>query len=129
MLPALLRKFHEAKINDSPEVTEWGKGTPIREFLHVDDLADACVYLMKNYSGSDIVNIGCGEGITIKDLAEQIKTIVGYKGQIRFDSSKPDGTPVKINDISRLTSLGWKPCIPLTEGLSSTYRWYVEDID
>lgn len=128
VLPALLRKFHEAKLNGSPEVTVWGTGTPIREFLHVDDLADACVYLMKNYSGNDIVNIGCGEGITIKDLAEQIKTIVGYKGQIRFDSSKPDGTPVKINDISRLTTLGWKPRIPLTEGLSCTYGWYLDHL-
>lgn len=128
VLPALLRKFHEAKLDNHPEVIVWGTGTPVREFLHVDDLADACVFLMKSYSGNDIVNIGCGEGITIKDLAEQIKDVVDYKGQIRFDTSKPDGTPVKVNDISRLTSLGWQPSISLTEGLRRTYRWYLENM-
>lgn len=126
VLPALLRKFHEAKLKGSPEVTVWGTGTPVREFLHVDDLADACVFLIKSYSGNDIVNIGCGEGITIKELAERIKTVVGYKGRIRFDSSKPDGTPIKVNDINRLTSLGWKYHISLEEGLSRTYRWYLD---
>lgn len=128
VLPALLRKFHEAKRDNRPEVTVWGTGTPVREFLHVDDLADACVFLMKNYSGNEIVNIGCGEGITIKDLAEQIKDVVGYKGKIRFDSSKPDGTPIKVNDISRLTSLGWEPRISLAEGLRRTYRWYLDPL-
>ena len=115
-------------MDNHPEVIVWGTGTPVREFLHVDDLADACVFLMKNYSGNEIVNIGCGEGITIKDLAEQIKDVVGYKGQIRFDSSKPDGTPIKVNDISRLTSLGWEPRISLAEGLRRTYRWYLDPL-
>ena len=128
VLPALLRKFHEAKLNNHPEVIVWGTGIPVREFLHVDDLADACVFLMKSYSGNNIVNIGCGAGVTIKELAEQIKIVVDYKGQIRFDTSKPDGTPVKVNDISRLTSLGWQPSISLTEGLRRTYRWYLENM-
>ena len=126
VLPALIRKFHEAREKGEPTVTVWGTGTPVREFLHVDDLAGACVFLMNHYDDSKIVNIGTGIGITIRELAESIKTVVGYNGEIVFDSSKPDGTPVKINDVSYLGSLGWKAKIDLKTGLKSTYDWYCQ---
>lgn len=125
VLPALLRKFHEAKVSGAATVTVWGTGTPVREFLHVTDLAQACIYLMGNYSGSGIVNIGTGQGITIKELALLIKKVVGYSGDIVFDTAKPDGTPVKVTDISRIKSLGWSPKISLEAGLEMTYRWYL----
>jgi GDP-L-fucose synthase len=127
VFPALIRKFHEAKVNKTNEVTVWGTGTPVREFLHVDDLADACLFLMNNYNDSTIVNIGCGEGITIHDLALLIQEVIGFKGRIVFDSSKPDGTPVKINDISKLKSLGWEPRISLRQGIVDTYQWYLQN--
>lgn len=125
VLPALIRKFHEAKVNGDPKVVVWGTGTPVREFLHVDDLADACVYLMNTYAGKNIVNIGTGVGVTIKALAEMVKQVVGFEGDIVYDSTKPDGTPVKVNDITRLAQLGWTPKIKLQEGLAATYRWYL----
>jgi GDP-L-fucose synthase len=109
-------------------VTIWGTGTPRREFLHVDDLADACVFLMKNYDESEIINIGVGKDITIRELAELIRDIVGFQGSIQYDSSKPDGTPRKLLDVSRLRSLGWQPKISLREGIEKTYRWYVEKL-
>jgi GDP-L-fucose synthase len=134
VLPALIRKFHEGKISDKRQVrsnqkivTIWGTGTPRREFLFVDDLADACVFVMNNYDGSEIVNIGVGKDISIRELAELIKEIVGFKGSIRYDSSKPDGTLRKLLDVSRLNALGWKTKIPLREGIEKTYEWYVEE--
>jgi GDP-L-fucose synthase len=122
VLPALIRKFHEATINNEPEVIVWGSGTPRREFLHADDMADACVFLMKNYSEAGLINIGVGEDLSIKELAEMIKEITGYKGNIVFDSSKPDGTPRKLMDVSKLSSFGWKASIQLRDGIRSVYQ-------
>lgn len=127
VLPALIRKFHEAKINNRAFVEIWGSGLPRREFLHVDDLAAACLFLMQRYDGSEIVNIGVGEDITIKDLALLIKEIVGFEGELGFDSGKPDGAPRKLLDVSRLHALGWKAAISLREGISAAYRWYREN--
>ena len=122
VLPAMLRKFHEAKINNSPLVNLWGTGTPLREFLHADDMADACVHLMKTYNEAGLVNIGVGEDISIKDLALLIKGIVGYEGGIDWDSSKPDGTPRKLMDVSKLKSMGWQAKITLEEGIKGVYK-------
>lgn len=127
VLPALIRKFHEAKVNNDPTVTVWGTGKPMREFLYVDDLADAVVYLMNNYDDGEIVNIGTGVDITIKDLAETIKKVVGYKGEIVFDSTKPDGTPRKLLDVTKLHELGWKHKIELKEGIAKTYDHFLDD--
>ncbi len=124
VLPALIRKFHEAKVNNEIEVVVWGTGSPKREFLHVDDMADACVYLMENYNGNEHINIGTGKDITIKELANIIKEIVQYKGNIVFNKLKPDGTSRKLLDISLLNNLGWKACIDLKEGIKTTYEWY-----
>jgi len=125
VLPALLRKFHEAKIAGDDEVTLWGTGRPLREFLHVDDLASAAVFLMQNYSSSEIVNVGSGEEVTIADLAAIIRDVVGFTGTILYDSSKPDGTPRKLMDSSRLRALGWKPAISLRQGILDTYTWFL----
>jgi GDP-L-fucose synthase len=125
-LPALLRKFHEAAGAGAPEVIVWGTGSPRREFLHVDDLADAAVFLMQNYDAGEILNVGTGQDLTIADLAETIARIAGYRGRIVFDSSKPDGTPRKLLDVSRLHGLGWKARTPLEEGIAGTYRWYLD---
>jgi len=122
VLPALLRKFHEAKMESKPEVIVWGTGYPRREFLHVDDMADACVFLMKNYNEPGLINIGTGEDIRIRELAEMIKEITGYQGEIVFDSSKPDGTPRKLLDVSKLTKAGWRSTIPLKQGVEEVYR-------
>ena len=122
VLPALIRKFHEAKLNDQPEVIVWGSGTPRREFLHADDMADACVFLMKNYNEPGLINIGIGEDLSIKELSEMIKNITGYNGKIVFDSSKPDGTPRKLMDVIKLTTLGWKASINLKEGITQVYK-------
>jgi GDP-L-fucose synthase len=127
VLPALIRKFHEAKLKNSPSVQIWGTGTPKREFLYVDDLADACVYLMEKYNGQDYINIGVGEDISITDLALLIKDFVGYDGGIVYDGSLPDGTPRKLLDVSRLHSLGWKAKTGLREGIAKTYAWYVKN--
>ncbi len=124
VLPALIRKFHEAKVSGMKEVVIWGTGSPRREFLHVDDLADACVFLMENYEGSEIVNVGVGEDQTIRDLAEVIADVVGFKGDLVFDPTKPDGTPVKLLDVGKLNGLGWQARIPLREGIAGTYEWY-----
>jgi GDP-L-fucose synthase len=126
VLPALIRKFHEARLNGDKQVVMWGTGTPRREFLHVDDLADACVQLTKTYEGEDIVNVGVGEDISIRELAELVGDITGYQGEIVNDTSKPDGTPRKLLDVSRLHALGWKAQIPLREGVSETYRWFLD---
>jgi GDP-L-fucose synthase len=127
VLPAMIRKFHEAKVGRQPAVTIWGTGTPKREFLYIEDLADACVFLMENYDRSEIVNIGVGEDIQISDLALVIKEITGYQGDIVYDRSKPDGTPRKLLDVSRLHSLGWKAKTSLREGITKTYEWYTKN--
>ncbi|MFN3380680.1 MAG: GDP-L-fucose synthase family protein [Runella zeae] len=122
VLPAMIRKFHEAKTEGKPFVELWGTGSPLREFLHADDLADACVYLMKNYDGEQFVNIGVGEDISIKSLAELIKETVGYEGQIHWNTDKPDGTPRKLMDVARLHEMGWKHKYSLEEGIKITYQ-------
>jgi GDP-L-fucose synthase len=122
VLPALIRKFHEAKVNNLSDVTIWGTGSPMREFLFADDLADACYYLMLNYNEPHLINIGTGEDITIKDLALTIKEIVGFDGELKFDTSKPDGTPRKLMDVSKLHSKGWKHKIELKEGIKLAYE-------
>jgi GDP-L-fucose synthase len=127
VLPAMIRKFHESKLDNNRPVELWGTGTPMREFLHVDDLADACIYLMDNYDKQDFVNIGTGTDVTIKELAETIQKVIGHKGEVKWDSSKPDGTPRKLLDVSKLHSLGWKHSIELEEGIKSTYEWYLEN--
>jgi len=124
VLPALIRKFHEAKLSNAESVSIWGDGTARREFLHTDDLAEAVLFLMDNYDDSAIVNVGCGEDQTIRELAETIQKVVGYSGRLEFDTSYPNGTPQKILDISKINSLGWKPRIPLKEGLMRVYQWY-----
>ena len=125
VLPALMRRFHEAKLRGDDEVVVWGSGAPRREFLHCDDLAGAAVFLMKSYESEALVNIGCGQDITIRELAEIVSSVVGFSGRIAFDASKPDGAPRKLLDVSRLTGLGWKPGIPLETGVPETYRWFV----
>ena len=125
VLPAMIRKFHEAKVNSEPSVTLWGSGSPMREFLHVDDLAKACHYLLENYDDPAPVNIGWGVDVTIKQLAEMVKGIVGFGGEIVWDSNKPDGTPRKLLDTSVINSIGWKPQIEIEEGIASTYHWYL----
>ncbi|MGZ3776885.1 MAG: GDP-L-fucose synthase [Mucilaginibacter sp.] len=122
VLPALIRRFHEAKVQNLPDVTIWGTGTPKREFLFADDLAEACYYLMQNYDEEGLVNIGTGEDISIKDLAVMIKNIIGYQGEIKFDTSKPDGTPRKLMDVTKLHSKGWKHTIELPEGIELAYQ-------
>lgn len=128
VLPALLRKFHEAKMNNQKEVVMWGTGSPKREFLFVDDLANACVYLMNNYSDSEIVNIGTGEDLSIFELAQMIKEIVGFQGEIVTDPTKPDGTPRKLLDVSKLHSLGWQHKTNLEEGIKITYDWFLKNL-
>ncbi|MCW5966546.1 MAG: GDP-L-fucose synthase [Bryobacterales bacterium] len=124
VIPGLLRRFHEAKVARKPSVCTWGSGQPRREFLHVDDLADACLFAMRRYDSPEPLNIGCGEDLTIAELVETIRDVVGFKGNIAWDPSKPDGTPRKVLDVSRLQSLGWKPRIKLRAGLEATYDWY-----
>lgn len=129
VMPALIRKFHEAKINKEPEVVVWGTGNPRREFLYVDDMADACVYLIEKFDANEIgefVNIGVGKDITIKELAKLIKEIVGFEGEIIYDTSKPDGTPQKLLDVGKLNLLGWKSKTSFREGIERTYEWYKE---
>ncbi len=128
VLPALIRKTHEALRADAPEIVVWGSGTPRREFLHVDDLADAAVFLMREYDAGEIVNVGTGTDVTIRELAEMIARAAGYTGRIAFDASKPDGTPRKLLDIGRLAALGWKPKVALADGIAETWRWYVENV-
>jgi GDP-L-fucose synthase len=124
VLPALIRKCHEAKLQKADSVEVWGSGTPRREFLHVDDLADACIFLMKQYSDEAPINVGWGEDVSIAELAQQVADTVGFEGEMRFDPSKPDGTPRKLLDTARLRALGWQPKIALAAGLTSTYEWF-----
>jgi GDP-L-fucose synthase len=128
VLPALMVKAHRAKLDGVKELTLWGTGTPLREFLHVDDLADACIFLMKNYSEDSHINVGCGADVTIRALAETISEVVGFTGTFNYDASKPDGTPRKLMDVSRLTAAGWTAKIGLKEGIASTYAWYKQNV-
>lgn len=129
VLPALIRRFHEARENESPEVVVWGTGSPRREFLHVDDLADACFQLVQVANPPDWVNVGTGTDVTIRELAEMVKEVAGYQGRLTFDSSKPDGTPRKLLDVSRLDSLGWKAAIPLRDGVAATYQHFLRECE
>jgi GDP-L-fucose synthase len=127
VLPAFIRKVHEAKKSGAKSITVWGTGTPRREFLHTGDLADACLFLLENYDQPDLVNIGCGEDVTIRELAETVCDVLGFDGTLEFDASKPDGTPRKLLDISKIKSLGWSPRISLREGIADAYRWFCEN--
>lgn len=127
VLPALIRRFHEAKESSAPSLVLWGTGEQYREFLFVDDLADACLFLMRNYEEEELINVGSGREITIRDLAEMVRSVVGYEGKIDWDASKPGGTPRKLLDSSRLTRLGWQAATPLREGIEVTYRWYKDN--
>jgi GDP-L-fucose synthase len=126
VLPAMIRRFHAAKLSDARSVTLWGTGMPRREFLHVDDLARACLYLLEHYDAPEPINVGVGEDIAIRDLAETVARIVGYEGDLEWDESKPDGTPRKLLDVTKLTDLGWKAEISLEDGVRATYKWFVE---
>ncbi|XP_019461256.1 PREDICTED: putative GDP-L-fucose synthase 2 isoform X2 [Lupinus angustifolius] len=128
VLPALMRRFHEAKVKGLKEVVVWGTGSPLREFLHVDDLADAVVFMMEKYSGLEHLNVGSGKEVTIKELAELVKEVVGFEGDLIWDTTKPDGTPRKLMDSSKLAGLGWTPKISLKDGLVDTYKWYSENV-
>jgi GDP-L-fucose synthase len=128
VMPALLRKFHEAKIAGASTVTVWGTGTPRREFLHVDDLADALVFLMERYDEEEIINVGTGEDLAIRELCELVREVTGFEGEIVYDASMPDGTPRKMMDVTRIKAMGWRPMTPLRQGIESTYRWYLERI-
>lgn len=127
VLPALIRKFHEAKVNGTPEVVIWGSGSPMREFLFADDLADACYFLMENYNEPNLINIGTGEDLTIKDLALLVKKVTGFEGELTFDSSKPDGTPRKLMDVSKLHNLGWKHQVELEQGIELAYQDFLKN--
>ena len=127
VLPALIRKFHEAKVNNSEAVEVWGTGTPLREFLYVDDMADACVFLMENYDGEQHVNIGTGEEVSIRELAETVKEVVGFEGELVFNTDMPDGTPRKLTTVDKLHGLGWKHKVSLNEGIKLAYNWFLEN--
>jgi len=125
VLPALLRKAHDAKTRNQNELIVWGTGKPRREFLHVDDLASACLLLLEKYDSPEIINIGCGEDITIRELAELICDVVGFNGELVWDATKPDGTPRKLLDITKIRALSWQPTIPLRQGIAQTYEWFL----
>jgi GDP-L-fucose synthase len=129
VLPALIRKFHDARLNGNSAVTLWGTGSALREFLHVDDLADACLFLMEHYEDPDIINIGVGEDLSIAELAGIVRDVVGFTGEIEYDSSKPDGTPRKLVDTTKINSLGWHASTGLREGITHTYKWFLENPD
>lgn len=129
VMPAMIRKFHEAKVNNAPTVELWGTGTPLREFLYVDDMADACVFLLENYCGEQHVNIGTGKEITIKELAETVKNAVGYEGEIIWNKDMPDGTPRKLTNVDKLHDLGWTHKVELEEGVKLAYQWFKENVD
>ncbi len=129
VLPALMRKFHEAKLQGNPSVTLWGSGKPLREFLHVDDMADACVFLLQHYDEPEIVNIGVGEDLSIAALADIVREVVGFQGAIVYDASKPDGTPRKLVDTKKINGLGWRAKIGLRAGVEHTYRWFLDNVD
>ena len=128
VLPAFIRRFHEAKVANAPSVTVWGTGTPRREFLHVDDLAQACLVLLQHYDSPETINVGLGDDMPIRELAETVASVIGYQGAIEWDSAKPDGMPRKLLDTTRINDLGWKPQISLRDGLASTYEWYLANV-
>ncbi len=128
VLAALLRKAHDAKSRNARELVVWGSGTPRREFLHVDDLASACLFLLEKYDSPEIINVGCGEDISVRELAELICDVVGFDGELAWDATKPDGTPRKLLDITKLRALGWQPTIPLREGIAQTYEWFLKNV-
>ena len=127
VLPALIRKVHEAKQAGAKNIAVWGSGNPRREFLHTDDLADACVFLLEHYDQPDLINVGCGEDVTIRELAETVCDVLGFEGSLEFDPTKPDGTPRKLLDIQKIKSLGWSPKIPLREGIADAYDWFIKN--
>lgn len=129
VMPAMIRKFHEAKVNGNPTVELWGSGTPLREFLYVDDMADACVFLLEHYDGEEHVNIGTGEEVSIRELAETVKEQVGYEGTILWNSNMPDGTPRKLTDVNKLHEMGWRHKVNLKEGVDRAYRWFCENVE
>src|SRR5262249_7976744 len=129
VVPALLRKAHEAKVNAASELVVWGSGSPRREFLHVDDLADAAVFLMHHYDSPEILNVGTGSDVTIRELAELVCRVTGFAGRLVFDEAKPDGTPRKLLDVSRVNALGWRASIPLESGIVTTYDWFLRQRD
>lgn len=129
VMPAMIRKFHEVKMNGAPSVELWGTGSPLREFLYVDDMADGCVFLLENYSGMEHVNIGTGKELSIKELAEKVKEVVGFEGEIIWNSEMPDGTPRKLTDVSKLHALGWQHKVELDEGIQLAYEWFKENVD
>ncbi len=129
VMPALIRKFHEAKLSNQSSVEVWGTGTPKREFLYSDDLADACVYLMNHYNGDEIINIGVGEDVSIKELAETVQRVVGFEGELKFDTTKPDGTPRKLVDTTKINQLGWKADVKLEDGISLAYEWFLNNTE
>jgi len=129
VLPAFIRRFHEAKVSGASSVTVWGTGAPRREFLHVDDLAQACLMLIDKYDSTETINVGWGDDLPIRDLAETVASVIGFEGSIEWDSAKPDGMPRKLLDTSRINALGWRPSITLRDGVASTYAWYVENVD
>jgi GDP-L-fucose synthase len=128
VLPALMRKIHEARVAGSSHMTVWGSGAPRREFMHVDDLADACLFLMRHYDSAEPINVGCGQDLTIGELAQTLARVIGFEGLFEFDGSKPDGTPRKMLDVSRLDALGWTPRIDLETGVATTYEWYCKHV-
>jgi GDP-L-fucose synthase len=128
VLAALLRKTHEAKMRKTHELVVWGSGKPRREFLHVDDLASACLFLLEKYDSPEIINVGCGEEISIRELAELICDVIGFDGELAWDTTKPDGTPRKLLDVTRLHNLGWQATIPLREGIAQTYDWFLKNL-
>jgi GDP-L-fucose synthase len=128
VLPAMIRRFHEAKVSGAEAVTLWGSGTPRREFLHVDDLATACVFLLEKFDGDVPLNVGCGTDVTIKELAQTVAKVIGFEGKLEWDSSKPDGTPQKLLDTTRINQLGWTPTISLEDGIRDTYNWYLDQL-
>ncbi len=129
VMPAMIRKFHEAKVNNKPTVELWGTGTPLREFLYVDDMADACVFLLENYDGEQHVNIGTGKEVTIRELAETVQRVVGFEGEIVWNKNMPDGTPRKLTNVDKLHSLGWSHKVELEEGVALAYKWFKENVD
>jgi GDP-L-fucose synthase len=127
-MPAMIRKFHDAKVNNLPCVELWGTGTPLREFLYVDDMADACVFLLEHYSGEQHVNIGTGKEVTIKELADTVQRVVGYQGEVVWNEDMPDGTPRKLTDVTKLHNLGWNHKVELEEGVQLAYDWFRENV-
>ena len=128
-LPSIMRKFHEARVNGTEKVTLWGTGSPRREFLYVDDLASACAFMMDHYDGGEIVNVGCGDDISIREVAELMKDVTGYQGEIVWDTTQPDGNPRRLLDVSKMSNMGWKTRMPFDTGVRNTYQWFLDNID